>query len=215
MRGTTVYLQVCLHLSAGAGSHRRPTAAGVRRRLPGDYAGLADALAAQPAQPGRETATQAAWRRCADARVDGDQISSWRRNVCDTCLQFDSETREPIAVQEKKALDTHWMVEEFMLLANISVAEKIRADFPDCAVLRRHPVARPLLLVTTQIPPSANFKPVQQAAQKRGFTLSIDNGKALADSLDKANIKGNPFFNTMLRMLTTRCMTQVLTLHAS
>ena len=55
-------------------------------------------------------------------------------------FQLDSETHEPIAVQEKKPLDTHWMVEEFMLLANISVAEKIRADFPDCAVLRRHPV---------------------------------------------------------------------------
>lgn len=26
-----------------------------------------------------------------------------------------------------------------MLLANISVAEKICAEFPDCALLRRHP----------------------------------------------------------------------------
>lgn len=27
-----------------------------------------------------------------------------------------------------------------MLLANISVAEKISAEFPECALLRRHPV---------------------------------------------------------------------------
>jgi exosome complex exonuclease DIS3/RRP44 len=48
------------------------------------------------------------------------------------------------------------------------------------------------------------------AAEKRGLTLSVDNGKALADSLDRATIPGNPFFNTMLRMLTTRCMTQAV-----
>ena len=33
-----------------------------------------------------------------------------------------------------------------MLLANISVAEKILAEFPDCALLRRHPA-----------PPVSNF----------------------------------------------------------
>ena len=59
------------------------------------------------------------------------------------------------------------------------------------------------------MPPASNYKPVQVAADKRGFQLDIGSGKALADSLDKAYIPGNPFFNTMLRMLTTRCMTQV------
>lgn len=43
-------------------------------------------------------------------------------------------------VMEKQHLDTHSMVEEFMLLANISVAEKILSEYPDCALLRRHPV---------------------------------------------------------------------------
>ncbi|KAK6039264.1 RNB-like protein, partial [Cooperia oncophora] len=40
-------------------------------------------------------------------------------------FDMDWETRTPKAVQEKKHLDTHSMVEEFMLLANISVAEKV------------------------------------------------------------------------------------------
>jgi exosome complex exonuclease DIS3/RRP44 len=53
-------------------------------------------------------------------------------------------------VQEKKPLDTHWMVEEFMLLANIAVAEKTNNDFPDCAILRRHPT-----------PAATNYKPVR------------------------------------------------------
>ena len=41
------------------------------------------------------------------------------------------------------------MVEEFMLLANISVAEKIYTEFPDFAVLRRHP-----------IPPKEQYEPL-------------------------------------------------------
>uniref|UniRef100_A0A8R1DX06 Protein DIS3 homolog n=1 Tax=Caenorhabditis japonica TaxID=281687 RepID=A0A8R1DX06_CAEJA len=55
-------------------------------------------------------------------------------------FDMDWESRTPKKVMEKQHLDTHSMVEEFMLLANISVAEKILAEFPDCALLRRHPV---------------------------------------------------------------------------
>lgn len=53
---------------------------------------------------------------------------------------MDWESRTPKKVMEKAHLDTMSMVEEFMLLANISVAEKILAEYPDCALLRRHPV---------------------------------------------------------------------------
>lgn len=35
------------------------------------------------------------------------------------------------------------MVEEFMLLANISVAQKIYDEFSECAVLRKHPSPPP------------------------------------------------------------------------
>ena len=48
------------------------------------------------------------------------------------------------------------MVEEFMLLANISVAEKILAEFPDCALLRRHPA-----------PPVSNFDPLVTIAKAK------------------------------------------------
>ena len=36
--------------------------------------------------------------------------------------------------------DTNSLVEEFMLLANISVAKKLYEHFPQHAVLRKHPV---------------------------------------------------------------------------
>ncbi|KAK6018644.1 RNB-like protein [Ostertagia ostertagi] len=69
-------------------------------------------------------------------------------------FDMDWETRTPKSVQEKKHLDTHSMVEEFMLLANISVAEKILAEYPDCAMLRRHPV-----------PTEASYKPLIEVTQ--------------------------------------------------
>lgn len=54
------------------------------------------------------------------------------------------------------------MVEEFMLLANISVAKKLVEDFPDCALLRRHPA-----------PPPSNFEPLIKAAQSKVCALGI------------------------------------------
>ncbi len=50
--------------------------------------------------------------------------------------------------------ETNSMVEEFMLAANISAAERIFADFPDCAMLRRHPA-----------PPPSNFDPLVKAGR--------------------------------------------------
>lgn len=57
-------------------------------------------------------------------------------------------------MQAKQLKETNSMVEEFMLLANISVAKKIVEEFPECAVLRRHPE-----------PPPANFEPLIKAGK--------------------------------------------------
>lgn len=55
-------------------------------------------------------------------------------------IRFDyDEKGNPMTITQKKALDTMSMIEEFMLLANVSVAEKILAAFPGAAMLRRHP----------------------------------------------------------------------------
>ena len=52
-------------------------------------------------------------------------------------IQMDSaETSGPIDVEQKKLLETNSLVEEFMLLANITVAAKIYESFPQTAVLR-------------------------------------------------------------------------------
>ena len=112
-------------------------------------------------------------------------------------FNVDSETADPIDVQVKQMRETNSMVEEFMLAANISTAKKIFQDFPDCAMLRRHPE-----------PPFSSFDNLIKAGQQQNFQIDVNNGKALADSLNQAVDPHNPYLNTMLRMIATRCMMQ-------
>ena len=54
-------------------------------------------------------------------------------------FKLDNNSQNPTDVSEYKHVDAHYMIEEFMLLANIAVAEKIAMHFPTFAILRRHP----------------------------------------------------------------------------
>jgi exosome complex exonuclease DIS3/RRP44 len=100
-------------------------------------------------------------------------------------------------VKTKAHLATNSLVEEFMLLANISVAAKIAEMFPQTALLRRHAT-----------PPSSNFADLtQQLRVMRGFELDVSSSKTLAESLDQCVDPQHPFFNTLIRIMATRCMT--------
>ncbi|KAM5463054.1 exosome catalytic subunit dis3 [Microsporum audouinii] len=113
-------------------------------------------------------------------------------------IETDSELSDPVAdVKTKALLDTNSLVEEFMLLANISVAARIYESFPQTAILRRHAT-----------PPPSNFEElITQLSKKRNLTLDVSSSLALANSLDKCVDERNPFFNTLIRILATRCMT--------
>jgi exosome complex exonuclease DIS3/RRP44 len=112
---------------------------------------------------------------------------------------LDDATHEPIGFEAKQLCETNSMVEEFMLLANVSVAQKINQEFPEFAVLRRHPQ-----------PPPSNFEPLIKAAFLKGVHLKVDSGKALSESLAHAELPGNKYFCTLLRILSVRCMMQAL-----
>lgn len=47
-----------------------------------------------------------------------------------------NESSDPVDVEQKALFETNSLVEEFMLLANISVAQRIYEQFPQTAVLR-------------------------------------------------------------------------------
>ena len=111
-------------------------------------------------------------------------------------VQTESETSDPADVKTKQLLDTNSLVEEFMLLANITVASKIYSSFSQTALLRRHAA-----------PPASNFEELaNQLKVKRALTLRTDSSKAVADSLDTCTDTTEPFFNTLIRILATRCM---------
>lgn len=112
-------------------------------------------------------------------------------------IQLDSsESSDPIDVEQKELRETNSLVEEFMLLANISVARKIQETFPQTAVLRRH-----------LPPPRTNFEKLQDILKKRkGLSLDVSSSGALAASLDQCIDPSEPAFNTLVRIMATRCM---------
>uniref|UniRef100_A0A6G1SHB6 Ribosomal RNA-processing protein 40 n=1 Tax=Aceria tosichella TaxID=561515 RepID=A0A6G1SHB6_9ACAR len=114
-------------------------------------------------------------------------------------IEVESETFDcdsSLEIQHKRMVETNSMVEEFMLLANISVANKLLEVFPEQALLRRHPK-----------PSKTNFQDLIDSARAKGFEIRPDDGKSLSSTLDKAQLESDYYFNLMLRMIATRCMT--------
>lgn len=111
-------------------------------------------------------------------------------------VHADSETSDPQEVEIKQLVDTNSLVEEFMLLANITVAKKIYEAFPQTAMLRRHGA-----------PPATNFDVLnEQLRIKKNMRIDLSSSKTLADSLDRCVDPNEPFFNTLVRIMATRCM---------
>ncbi|GMH06614.1 hypothetical protein Nepgr_008454 [Nepenthes gracilis] len=113
-------------------------------------------------------------------------------------FQIDTETHDPLDIGMYQIREANQMVEEFMLAANVAVAEKILKHFPLCSLLRRHPT-----------PTREMFEPLLRTAVAAGLDLDVSSSKGLADSLDRA-VGDDPYFNKLIRILATRCMTQAV-----
>ncbi|KAF2575535.1 hypothetical protein F2Q70_00000958 [Brassica cretica] len=113
-------------------------------------------------------------------------------------FQIDTETHDPLDIGMYQIREANQMVEEFMLAANVSVAEQILKLFPSCSLLRRHPT-----------PTREMLEPLLRTAAAIGLSLDVSSSKALADSLDRA-VGEDPYFNKLIRILATRCMTQAV-----
>jgi exosome complex exonuclease DIS3/RRP44 len=108
---------------------------------------------------------------------------------------LDSESLNPTDVQSYQLFEANALVEEFMLLANVTVGKKILRHYPTLSILRRHPA-----------PNRSMFDSLISKAKSKGFSINIEDSKHLADSLDNAIIEDDPYFNKLLRILSTRCM---------
>ena len=97
-------------------------------------------------------------------------------------VKFDmDENKNPQSVKIYETIDTNWLVEEFMLLANVYVAIKIKDHFPAYAVLRWHDSPKPKEM--------AEF---QSLLEKYGYSIHLENSKSFADSLDAATWISDP-----------------------
>lgn len=112
-------------------------------------------------------------------------------------FHLEHESQDPVDLELKELKETNALVEDFMLLANISVARKIFEHFQESAVLRRHPK-----------PNQPAFDSLKRALNAKGIKLHTETSKELSESLDKAILSGDEYFNKLLRILTTRCMMQ-------
>jgi exosome complex exonuclease DIS3/RRP44 len=113
-------------------------------------------------------------------------------------FELDSETADPTAVAMYQSRDTNKLVEEFMVLANQSVARQILSHFPSTSVLRRHPP-----------PKEAHLEVLKTILAKQGYNdFKYSTNMDLAESLSKLHRSKDPFFNRLVRLMTTRCMNQ-------
>lgn len=97
-----------------------------------------------------------------------------------------------------KTYETNSMVEEFMLLANVAVGEKIVNTFPAYSILRRHPP-----------PKISELEKLAEKLKKLGFDLQYTSSKELAQSLNGIR-SPDVYLNTLIRMQVTRCMNQAV-----
>lgn len=112
-------------------------------------------------------------------------------------LDTDKLTSKNMTLYE--TFQTNSMVEEFMLLANVAVAQKILEAYPAYSILRRHPT-----------PKAKELEELQRRLFNLGYTLRTETSKDLADSLNEVLAENNPYFNKVIRMLVTRCMNQAV-----
>ena len=85
---------------------------------------------------------------------------------------MDWKTRTPIGFRVYELKDSNRLIEEFMLLANTRVAQKIYNAFPEIAVLRSHP------------PPNIlKLKQLSENLETLGIHLDVTSSKTLQESL--------------------------------
>lgn len=108
-------------------------------------------------------------------------------------LVFDLDDQgTPIDSKVFEAREANKLIEEFMLLANISVAQRIAQHFPEQALLRRHPE-----------PIERRLLGFQEHARRLGYTVDISSGGALQESF---NAIDDPDVRTFLQLLAVKPM---------
>ena len=77
--------------------------------------------------------------------IKGRRVQNGALSLASTQVKFsfDEETHNPTDVSFYKMFETNYLIEEYMLLANVAVAEKIVTHFPSVSILRKHSTPKP------------------------------------------------------------------------
>ncbi|CAK8988417.1 DIS3-like exonuclease 2 (hDIS3L2) [Durusdinium trenchii] len=115
-------------------------------------------------------------------------------------FELDTNTQLPTNVFKYESYFANNLIEEFMLLANRTVAEELTRHYPKLSLLRRHP------------PPKARASSaVGWGAEAYGIKdFSYMTNKKLQSSLNAVEHKDDPFFNRLVREMATRCMEEAV-----
>jgi len=113
-------------------------------------------------------------------------------------IQLD-ENQNPIGAQKYEQKDSNYLVEEFMLLANKSVAEFLTSGIQSAAVLRRHPQPQPRKL--------DGFR---ELAAKKGFKMDTSSSGSLHKSLLQAKMEADEHIYYVLIKMATKPMQNAL-----
>ena len=98
---------------------------------------------------------------------------------------------QPIGLQKRKHLETHWLIEEFMLLANKVVARHI-------GLVRGQDHERPFIYRVHDVPDPERIQELASFVQQFGFSLNVQGGvssKALQKLLDQ--VRGSEVENVI------------------
>ncbi|KAK9881272.1 hypothetical protein WA026_015395 [Henosepilachna vigintioctopunctata] len=96
-------------------------------------------------------------------------------------FDLDPDTGMPLRYHIQEQKEANRLIEEFMLLANISVAEKIINSFPDIALLRRH-----------EPPKESMMKELKSVLESIGIHIDITSAKSIQSSLLKYSSDDSP-----------------------
>jgi len=132
-------------------------------------------------------------------RVDNGSVRIEQTKIGFT---WDEETKKPNGYFPHIRVDAHKMIEEYMLLANIAVAQKIESTFPELAFLRRH-----------GCPDDEKMEKLEEQLKAQGLKCDLRKGsKLLALTLNNLaaqflkSSSGHNTFETALSLMVVKTM---------
>ena len=108
-------------------------------------------------------------------------------------FNLDDETKMPNGFEVYEYKDSNKLIEEFMLLANISVANKIYSSFPEKAILRRHPA-----------PLDGPMSTTTHLLSSLGVKLDASTSSTLNASIQKY-VGHDKFTGARMQLITSLC----------